>query len=229
MCTCGIDIATQHATPATHSSACAWSERQAERPLRRLRGRRSRGAAPPTAAGGRGRMQRARAAACVSDAEHAEADVGLAPADRLDEVLDDRRPDRAGEVVAARADRDRDAAPAHEPERGVGDQRREGRRAAEQRRSARRARARTSPMLPRMPAATKPAPSPSGADQRAAPSRRSGRRAGPSACRRRRSRPSAACRAARRRRARRRTRPAPRAARPRRRTCRSRRSSSAPA
>ena len=25
MCTCGIDIATQHATPATHSSTCAWS------------------------------------------------------------------------------------------------------------------------------------------------------------------------------------------------------------
>jgi hypothetical protein len=23
MCTCGIDIATQHASPATHSSACA--------------------------------------------------------------------------------------------------------------------------------------------------------------------------------------------------------------
>ena len=23
MCTCGIDIATQHATPATHSSACS--------------------------------------------------------------------------------------------------------------------------------------------------------------------------------------------------------------
>ena len=47
-------------------------------------------------------------------------------------MLDDRRPDRAGDVVAAGADRDRDAAPALEPERGVGDQRREARRAADQ-------------------------------------------------------------------------------------------------
>ena len=82
------------------------------------------------------------------DAEDAEADVGLAPADDLDEVLHDRRPDRAGEVVAARADRDRDAAPAHEPERRVGDQRRESRRAAEQRRAEAPC---TSTKLPRLP------------------------------------------------------------------------------
>ena len=65
------------------------------------------------------------------EAEDADSEVGLAPADRFDEVLHDRRPDRAAEVVAARADRNRDAAPAIEPERRVGDQRREGGGAAE--------------------------------------------------------------------------------------------------
>jgi hypothetical protein len=61
----------------------------------------------------------------------AQADEGRAPAGRLDEVLHDRRPDRAGQVVAARADRDRDAAAADEPQRRVGHQRREGRRTAQ--------------------------------------------------------------------------------------------------
>ena len=70
------------------------------------------------------------AAATTTHAEHAEPDVGRAPADGLDEVLHDRRPDRAGHVVAAGADRHRDAAPAHEPQRGVGHQRRERRRAS---------------------------------------------------------------------------------------------------
>jgi hypothetical protein len=54
MCTCGIDIATQQATPATHSSACAWfiekpkgrSEGCADAPPR---------VTPATAAGGRAR------------------------------------------------------------------------------------------------------------------------------------------------------------------------------
>ena len=55
MCTCGIDIATQQATPAMHSSTCACA---------RLRPKgRSEGTGPParragaaTAAGGRGRI-----------------------------------------------------------------------------------------------------------------------------------------------------------------------------
>ncbi len=57
--------------------------------------------------------------------------VGAAPAVVLDQPLRDRRPGRAADVVAARADRDRDAAPALEPVRDVGEQRGEGRRAAE--------------------------------------------------------------------------------------------------
>ena len=138
----------------------------------------------------------------------------MAPADRLDEVLHDRRPDRAGQVVAAGADRHRDAAPAHEPQRGVGHQRREGGRAAEQRRAARRARARTASTLPDSAGGDEAAAQARRRRSGSAASRRSGRPAGPSGCRRGRSRPSAACRAARRRRARRRTRPAPPAAPP---------------
>ncbi len=45
-------------------------------------------------------------------------------------MLDDRRPDRAREVVAACENGDGEAAPAHEPQRRVGEQRRERRRAA---------------------------------------------------------------------------------------------------
>ena len=55
MCTCGIDMATQQATPATHSSASSDVGRQAERPLRRQP------AAParptPTGASGGGRRR----------------------------------------------------------------------------------------------------------------------------------------------------------------------------
>ena len=124
MWTCGIAIATQQATPATQSSACAAF---IDRP-NGTRRRRRRAAAPRRCRGrerGRPAAHEERQRRHDDGAEHAQADVGLAPADGLDEVLDDRRPDRAGDVVAAGADRDRDAAPAHEPERGVGDQRRE--------------------------------------------------------------------------------------------------------
>ncbi|MDT4859908.1 hypothetical protein FQZ97_944390 [compost metagenome] len=65
-------------------------------------------------------------------AEHADADVGLAPATVVDEVLDHRWPDGAGQVVAAHADRQRDAAAAGEPARGVGHQRRKRGRGAQQ-------------------------------------------------------------------------------------------------
>src|SRR5215813_4584845 len=46
-------------------------------------------------------------------------------------MLNERGPQRAGEIVAAGGDRDRDAAPAHEPVRDVAHQRPERRRAAE--------------------------------------------------------------------------------------------------
>ncbi len=64
-------------------------------------------------------------------AEDADPDIRLAPADCVDEMLQDGRPDRAGEVVAAGADPHRDAAIAREPMRDVGDQRPERSGAAE--------------------------------------------------------------------------------------------------
>ena len=57
---------------------------------------------------------------------------------RPDHVLDERRPDRAGDVVAGGAQRHRDAAPPLEPERDVGHQRHEGRGACRTCRSASR-------------------------------------------------------------------------------------------
>ena len=47
----------------------------------------------------------------------------LAPAHALDQVLDDRWPDRAREIVSAREDGHRHAPTAGEPERGVGEKR----------------------------------------------------------------------------------------------------------
>ena len=66
-----------------------------------------------------------------ADACQPDRDQRLAPPDRADEMLDDRRPKRAREVIAGRDERDRDAAPALEPERDVGHERPEARRAAE--------------------------------------------------------------------------------------------------
>ena len=141
--------------------------RQAERARRRRAARRAprpRASATAASAGGRPRMKSA-SAAIVTRREDAHADVGLAPADALDEVLHDRRPDRAGDIVAAGADRHRDAAPALEPERGVGDQRREASPSCRTGRAARRGRARRSRCCVAMPAATKPTPRPDRADQ----------------------------------------------------------------
>ena len=57
--------------------------------------------------------------------------VGHPPAIVADHQLDDRRPDRARDVVARGGDGDGEAAPLLEPVRDVGDQRREGRGGAE--------------------------------------------------------------------------------------------------
>ncbi len=127
MCTCGIDIATQQATPAMHSSACARAQATGRTAARDGAPACGLASARPPPAGGRGRIASA-SSGSVTAHRTPSADVGRAPADRLDEVLHDRRPDRAGQVVAAGADRHRDAAPAHEPQRRVGHQRREGRR-----------------------------------------------------------------------------------------------------
>ena len=102
------------------------------RPNGRSVGVRGAGAAPrPRPAPAAGRAATARAAAS-SRRRRCPCRCRSGASRRVDEVLHDRRPDRAGEVVAAHADGQRDAAAAVEPQRGVGDQRREGRRAAEQ-------------------------------------------------------------------------------------------------
>src|SRR5690606_16838436 len=62
--------------------------------------------------------------------EHTDAEVRLAPAICRDEVLDKRRPDRASEIVAAGANRDRNTTPTGEPVRDVGQKRSKTRRAA---------------------------------------------------------------------------------------------------
>ena len=209
MWTCGIDIATQHATPATHSSACSAA---GEKPSGRSDGAAATGG--PCAAPSVRRDRRPVGAAAgrsasgsiATSAENADADVGRAPADGVDEVLDDRRPHGAGEIVAARADRDGDAAAAREPHATC--RATSGTNVAElpRSRSARPARALKAQRLPAEPAAMNPAPRPTVARRAPEPSRRSGRTAGPSGCRRGRSRSSSAYRAARHRRARRRTR-----------------------
>jgi hypothetical protein len=51
----------------------------------------------------------------AGESERRHPEIGLAPADGFHEMLDHRRPDGAGEVVAAGAYRHRDAAAAHEP------------------------------------------------------------------------------------------------------------------
>ena len=78
MCTCGIDIATQHATPAMHSSVCSAagdspSGRSARGCLRRRAARRR-------ASGGRRRSTSA-SGSIVDQAEQPDAQIGLAPAD----------------------------------------------------------------------------------------------------------------------------------------------------
>ena len=104
--------------------------RESERPVRvpRRVPRRGRGGRD----GGRLSLQREREQRHRDQAEHASPDISRAPAEVVDEILHRRRPDGAGEVVAAHHDRNRDSAPAREPKRNVGDQRYERRRGAEQ-------------------------------------------------------------------------------------------------
>ncbi len=64
-------------------------------------------------------------------AEQADADMRRAPAGFGDEILQHRRPQRAGDIVADRGERHRNAAPVHKPVRYVGHQRAEARRAAD--------------------------------------------------------------------------------------------------
>ena len=144
-------------------------------------------------------------------AEDADRDMRRAPAVRRDEVLHDRRPDRAGEIIAAGGDRDRDAAPALEPVRHVRHQRAETRRGAE---PDQHMREREQHEIGRQPDSDV-----ADAERRASPNERhdDAEAVGQPAHRHaaeRRSPAWSACKAATRRRARRRTPPARRAARP---------------
>ena len=93
------------------------------------------------------------------EAEDADAHIGLAPADGVDGMLQERRPDGAGEIVAAGDDRDRDAALPPEPvarRRPPAGRRWRSCRAC---RSAAPAPARTASRSPARAATTKPMPS----------------------------------------------------------------------
>ena len=65
------------------------------------------------------------------DAEQAKQQVGRAPAEDRETLVQEWRPDRAREIVAAGGDRHRDPTPTHEPMGHVGHERAERRRAAE--------------------------------------------------------------------------------------------------
>ncbi len=65
-------------------------------------------------------------------AHDADNQVRVAPADRLDQLLHDRRPDGSCEVVATGDERDRKSAPLFKPVRNIGQQRSERRRTAEE-------------------------------------------------------------------------------------------------
>ena len=210
MCTCGIDMATQQADAGDHQQGLktagdAGGAARGRRPVGRRRW-------PVIELASRRRSRKA-SGSMVDEAEDADAQIGRGASRWLAMACCRmRRPDGAGEVVAAGDDRDRDAAAAQEPVRDVGHQRPEGGRAAEHADQQRLGQdeLRNSCRLR------------GGDDSRGRASRRrrsaaagcrSGRPAGPSARRRGRSRPWSRCRAARRRRGRRRTPPGSSAAR----------------
>ena len=122
-------MATQQATPATHSRD--WAA-----PVDRPKGRNETDdandvSAAAMTAGGRRRISSA-SAAIDTAANSPIARVGRAPTITRHEMLHDRWPHRAGKVVAARANGDRGTAAAREPQRCIRDQRPEHRRTAQQ-------------------------------------------------------------------------------------------------
>ena len=122
-------MATQQATPATHSRD--WAA-----PVDRPKGRNETVDASDVVRSGddRGRspahqQRKRRDGHCC---KQPDARVGRAPTIARHEMLHDRWPHRAGKVVAARANGDRGTAAAREPQRCIGDQRPEHRRTAQQ-------------------------------------------------------------------------------------------------
>ena len=128
MCTCGIDIATQHARPATQRIACS---APGESPSGRAEACVPRVVTPDAAIAGGRRRKREGERKHRHDAEDADPDERLTPPEELEEVLEHRWPDGTCQVVSAGADRNCDAAAAGEPQRSVGDQRHEQGRAPE--------------------------------------------------------------------------------------------------
>ena len=111
----------QQARPATTSSDLQRRRRHAQR-IRHVASAHRHHAVVDMGAPAQAQRQRQHG----QHAEDADADIGLAPAPGVDRVLQDRRPDRAGDIAAAGDDRDRDAAALLEPVRDLGDQRPEG-------------------------------------------------------------------------------------------------------
>ena len=112
-------MATQQAKPARQSTTCsALGERPSPGPPARKLAEvgRQHGRAPPK---DQQEWQHAQ------HAEHADSDMRCPPAFARDEMLNDRRPDCAGDIIAAGGDGDGNAAPPRKPLRGVGDQRAE--------------------------------------------------------------------------------------------------------
>ena len=124
MCTCGIDMATQQPRPATTSSACSSAGETemgctARWPF-----------APRQGGDGCRPAQHQHQRHHDDQADDADGRIGEAPALGPHHIGHDERPEGAGQVVSGSRRRHRDAAPAHEPVRNVGDQRTEdGRRA----------------------------------------------------------------------------------------------------
>ena len=120
-------MATQQATPATINSPISVLDDRPSVPRVPL----------DTVAGDPHRVRRRRTPHRQDQRQHgdgadqADADLRRAPALRGDEILDERRPDRAGEIISAGGDRHRDAAPLLEPVRDVGHDRAERARRAE--------------------------------------------------------------------------------------------------
>ena len=108
-------MATQQASPANSEKRLERVRRHAERALH----------APHLGGGlrrlvdGRSALQDERQGQHGRHADEAEAEIGVAPADARDEVLLDRRPDRARNIVAGGRDRDRGASAAREPVRHI--------------------------------------------------------------------------------------------------------------
>ena len=150
------------------------------------RRQRSPAASAWTGSSGGGRRKIAASGTMTTSCRTREADHGPAPAEHRDRALEDGRPDEAGEIAAARDQRQRRAAAAVEPAADIDEQRRVQSGVAEQAHEQ----AVADIELPRRAAATTAQGRSRSSSCRSSRSSgcRSGWRSGPSGCRRRRCR-----------------------------------------